>query len=440
MDLRVEKAPDGTPQESIPQRSIPQEPTPRVHAPREQPAPADSPYSWVIVAGVALNLMCTLGIANSFGVFSTYYINYIYPDESAAAIAWVGTMMSLFMLGGSVFAGPLTGRFGLRRVVLAGTAVCCVALLGASFTTALWQLVATQGAMFGAGAACILSPSVALPAQWHSRHRILATGIAVAGSGAGGMLVSELTQRLMEGVGHRWTLRALALMLLCVGGASGLLYKQRLPAPQRGVGFAAIAADRRLAIAGAAGLFVNAGYYVLWYYLPTAALGLGQTRQAANRLTVYMNAGSTAGRILAAYTAALAGPINSMIASYAACAALVPVTMLATRHMAGHIVLSAVYGALSANFISIVPIVLADAFGAHAATTAVGISNLWCAVGVLVGNPAQGAIYQRFDRPRASFVATSAWGSAAMLLAACSYAALKAAVVRGTPRSVWAAL
>ncbi|KAJ2798270.1 hypothetical protein H4S07_005734, partial [Coemansia furcata] len=121
--------------------------------------PADSGYAWVIVICAALNLMCTLGVVNSFGVFSTYYINYIYPNVSAGSIAWVGTTMSLFMLGGAIATGPLTDRFGFRLVSLAGTVICCVALLLASFTNALWQLVLTQGIMFGIGAACIFSPS-----------------------------------------------------------------------------------------------------------------------------------------------------------------------------------------------------------------------------------------------------------------------------------------
>ncbi|KAJ2681291.1 hypothetical protein IWW39_006379, partial [Coemansia spiralis] len=121
--------------------------------PPAEPIPADSGYAWVIVVCAALNLMCTLGVVNSFGVFSTYYINYIYPNVSAASIAWVGTTMSLFMLGGAIATGPLTDRFGFRLVSLAGTAICCVALLLASFTNALWQLVLTQGVMFGIGAA-----------------------------------------------------------------------------------------------------------------------------------------------------------------------------------------------------------------------------------------------------------------------------------------------
>ncbi|KAJ2511302.1 hypothetical protein H4217_007446, partial [Coemansia sp. RSA 1939] len=294
-------------------------------------------------------------LANSFGVFSTYYLNYIYPDISASNVAWVGTTISLFMLGGAVVTGPLTDRFGFRMIALSGTATCSLGLLLASFTSALWELVLTQGVMFGLGAACIFSPSVSLPAQWHVKRRPLATGIAVAGSGAGGMIFTQITQTMIEAIGHKWTLRVLALILLFVSGASGMFYKRRLPVPVGGTSLVSLAKDSRLIAVGCAGFFVNISYFVPWYYLPTAALQLGQTKQAANNLVLYMNAGSTVGRVLAAYVAIALGPINTNI------------------------------------------------FGAQAVTTAMGIMNMWCSIGALVGNPSQGAIYQSYDRPKKSF-------------------------------------
>ncbi|KAJ1661609.1 hypothetical protein GGF38_003540, partial [Coemansia sp. RSA 25] len=291
--------------------------------------------------------------------------------------------MSLFMLGGAIATGPLTDRFGFRLVSLTGTVICSVALLLASFTNALWQLVLTQGIMFGIGAACIFSPSVSLPAQWHEKRRPLATGIAVAGSGAGGMIFTAATQEMMDSIGYKWTLRALALILLCVSGAAGMFYKRRVAVPRGGVNLAAIARDPRLIAVGLAGFMVNVSYFVPWFYLPTAALKLGQTKQAANNLVLYMNAGSTVGRILAAYVAMLLGPINSIAIAYVICSVLVLVVMLAVKSMAGYIVLAVIYGGLSASFISITPLVLTNIFGMQAVTTAMGIMNMWCAIGVL---------------------------------------------------------
>ncbi|KAJ1891890.1 hypothetical protein LPJ66_006662 [Kickxella alabastrina] len=340
------------------------------------------------------------------------------------------------MLSGSIFTGPLTDKFGFRAVSLVGTIICSTALLLASFTNALWQLVLTQGIVFGIGAACIFSPSVSLTSQWHDKTRPLATGIAVAGSGVGGMLFTEITQKLMETVGYKWTLRILALILLCVSGSAGLFYKRRVPVPKGGIDFIAIAKDARLIVVGIAGFFVNTGLYMLWYYLPTAALMIGQSKHASNNLVLYMNAGSTVGRVLAAYAAMYAGPNNSIFIAYAICSVLVLVVMLAVKSMVGYIALSVIFGALSASYISITPLLLTDIFGTQVVTTAMGIMNAWCSVGVLIGNPSQGAIYQRFDRPNGSFAAISVWGFLSFFLAACSYLLLKVIAVCGSARTM----
>ncbi|KAI7833063.1 major facilitator superfamily domain-containing protein [Kickxella alabastrina] len=340
------------------------------------------------------------------------------------------------MLSGSIFTGPLTDKFGFRAVSLVGTIICSTVLLLASFTNALWKLVLTQGIVFDIGAACIFSPSVSLTSQWHNKTRPLATGISVAGSGAGGMIFTEITQKLMETVGYKWTLRILALILLCVSGSAGLFYKRRVPVPKGGIDFIAIAKDARLIVVGMAEFLVNTGLYMLWYYLPTAALMIGQSKHASNNLVLYMNAGSTAGRVLAAYAAMYAGPNNSIFIAYAICSVLVLIVMLAVKSMVGYIALSVIFGALSASYISITPLLLTDIFGTQVVTTAMGIMNAWCSVGVLIGNPSQSAIYQRFDRPNGSFTAISVWGFLSFFLAACSYLLLKVIAVRGSARTM----
>ncbi|ORX70087.1 MFS general substrate transporter [Linderina pennispora] len=400
-------------------------------------APADTGYAWVIVVCAGFCLMCTVGVVNAFGVFSTHYLNFIFPTESASNIAWIGTMLSLFMLGGSVTTGPLTDRFGFRTVALAGAVICFLALLLASFANALWQLVLTQGILFGIGAACIFSPSVSLVAQWHTKSRPLATGLAVAGSGAGGMIFTEVTQRLMTAIGHKWTLRVLALIIFVIAGSASMFYKRRVSVPRGGTDFRSMVNDPRLIIVGLSGFFVNVSYFIPWYYLPTAALKIGETKQAANNLVLFMNAGSTVGRVVAAFVAIAMGPINSISAAYIICAVLVLIVMLAVKSMVGYIVLSVIYGGLSASFISIMPLILTTFFGAQGVTTAMGIMNMYCSIGVLIGNPSQGAIYQKFDRPHDSFTAIAIWGFVGLALAGISYIMLKVLVIRGTEKRIW---
>ncbi|KAJ1941427.1 hypothetical protein GGF37_003556, partial [Kickxella alabastrina] len=219
-----------------------------------------------------------------------------------------------------------------------------------------------------------------------------------------------------------------------------LFYKRRVPIPKDGVNFVAIAKDKRLTAAGVAGLCINLRAFVIWYYLPTAALALGQTKQASNNLILYMNAGSTVGRIIAAYAAMALGPINLVISSYLVCSILILVVMLAVKSMVAYIVLAVIFGAISASYISITPPLLTEFFGTQAVATAMGIMNAWCSIGILIGNPSQGAIYQKFDRPTGSFMAITIWGSLSLFLGACCFIVLKTIVISGKLYHIWSKL
>ncbi|KAJ1997919.1 hypothetical protein GGI04_005221, partial [Coemansia thaxteri] len=80
--------------------------------------------------------------------------------------------------------------------------------------------------------------------------------------------------------------------------------------------------------------------------------------------------------------------------------------------VAGYFVFSALFGGTSTLYLAINTHILASEFGAHMVATSVGLSMACCGVGVLVGNPTLGALYERYDRPRDSFVAVSSWAAA----------------------------
>ncbi|KAJ1944419.1 hypothetical protein EC988_005995 [Linderina pennispora] len=344
--------------------------------------------------------MCTIGIFNSFGVYSTYYLNYIYPDKSAADIAWIGTTRQVISFGGSVMSGPLTDRFGFRNVSLAGAIISSSALLISSFAKPLWFAILTQGVLFGLGATLMFSMSM-----------------------------------LMESVGLQWTLRISALLIFCISGTASLFYKRRVSVPPGGNDFKAIMLDRRLITAGLAALFICIGYFVPWFYLPTAALDIGQSNQQASYLVIYMNAGTTVGRLFTAFLATAIGPVNTLIVAYIICVVMFLTVMLAAKTMAAYTALAFIYGAFSSSQFALPPVVLAGIFGPQAVTTAMGIMNMWGSIGILIGNPSQGAVYQAYDRPHKSFMAITLLGCSGLFLGIVWYGVLKVLLVRGTKKS-----
>jgi hypothetical protein len=114
--------------------------------------------------------------------------------------------------------------------VFFGACFIFAGLFLASFSNQLYQYYLTQGILYGIGASftyfvslspftcimlyannCFGKPAVSIPSQWFDKRRGLATGIAVSGSGVGGLLLSIATAQLLNSVGLGWTLRITAI-------------------------------------------------------------------------------------------------------------------------------------------------------------------------------------------------------------------------------------
>jgi MFS family permease len=112
-----------------------------------------------------------------------YFYQDVFPGTSLFQLSWVG---SLGMAVQTVI-GPLTGRLsdkiGQQIMCFIGGAFVCAGYICASFSTAYWHLLVTQGFMYGVGAGFLYFAMVTLPSQFFFRHRGMAIGIAVAGAG-----------------------------------------------------------------------------------------------------------------------------------------------------------------------------------------------------------------------------------------------------------------
>ena len=54
----------------------------------------------------------------------------------------------------------------------------------------------------------------------------MASGIAISGSGIGGLVFSILIEKLNASIGYRWCLRVLAIVVFCFMVVCGLLIRQ----------------------------------------------------------------------------------------------------------------------------------------------------------------------------------------------------------------------
>lgn len=135
-----------------------------------------------------------------------------------ATLSWIGSIcVALFFITGPINQLVIE-KMGYKYMLATGTVLCSAALILASFATQVWHVFLTQGVMFGLGASFVSLPCIGAPQQWFSERRGLAVGISFAGSGVGGLVISNISMAVINSLGYRWALRIdgiIVFVLLC---------------------------------------------------------------------------------------------------------------------------------------------------------------------------------------------------------------------------------
>lgn len=283
---------------------------------KDRSLPPDGGYGWVCVLCNALINAHTWGINSTYGVFLGHYLNSnAFPGTSPLAYAFIGGLS----ISQALLVAPL-GTFIIHRT---NTRVCLnlgiffetLSLVGASFSTELWQLVLSQGFCFGWGMGFLFTASVTILPQWFLRHRSIANALAAGGSGIGAMIYSLAAGRAIETIGLAWTFRMLAICVFCVNIVAANLTRDR----NKEVGARHNAFDLEILkrpeflLALGWGYFSMLGYVVVVFSIPAYATQIGLTAQQGYTLNAIVNLGQGVGRPAIGLTSDRFGRINTAL-------------------------------------------------------------------------------------------------------------------------------
>jgi hypothetical protein len=68
--------------------------------------------AWLVATGAAAILFCTLGYANSFGVFQAHYMLNQLEGTSPDSISWIGSVQIFLVFATGMIGGPFFDRYG----------------------------------------------------------------------------------------------------------------------------------------------------------------------------------------------------------------------------------------------------------------------------------------------------------------------------------------
>ncbi|RKP09410.1 major facilitator superfamily domain-containing protein [Thamnocephalis sphaerospora] len=365
-------------------------------------------YGWLVVLSTFLINFVVFGYVYSWGVYQSLYLTDIYKGRiTTFQLTFVGglTMALLFALG--PFFSMLNRLFGFKLLMCLGAVIQPLGILLASWTNSPWQLYFTHGALIGIGSSLIFFPSVFLPTQWFMKRRGLATGIAVSGSGIGGLAYGPVTRELIDAVGFRWCLRYVAIGSFVILVVAVLLareceatkkpldamsmHSQKDAKKEKLIDISVLKRKDFAALAMMATL-ATFGYMAPFYFLPSYASFIGLT-ESDGALFVGLSSGVNAvGRIVLGYIADMFGRVNALFSCVFFSGLTVLLIWTFSTSYGVLLLFVLLYGFSAGGFISLFPVVTAELVGLDELPNAIGLLYASNAVGNLFGPAIAGAL------------------------------------------------
>ncbi|CAO3599801.1 unnamed protein product [Absidia cylindrospora] len=290
-----------------------------------------------------------------------------------------------------LFISPVIVRLGYRRTMMIGTVLAPLGLILASFATQLWHIYLSQGILFGIGATFVFSPSIGLPSQWFDKRRAFATGIAVSGSGIGGVCLSPMTQKLIEQLGYRNALRVLGAMifgLLCI--ATALAMSRFKPSASKRPWYALVDTSllgTQFNLLVLFAFLVPFGYISAFFLMPTYATFIGVDAANGAALVSIMSATNAVCRITLGFLGDRFGRLNVMFFSTFLSAIFTMVLWQFSESYGVYVAYALLFGLSAGAFVSMIPAVTFDIVGIENVQCGLGMAYAGTTIGNLMGTP-----------------------------------------------------
>jgi MFS family permease len=385
-------------------------------------------YGWVIVAvGIVVGCIGMGGIM-SLGVFLQPMT--ASQGWSRAGVSSASTLAFLGMGVGGFLWGWLFDRYGARVVVLSGGLLQGLGLVLASRAQTLPAFLMIYGAAVGFGVGAIYVPLTAATASWFVRNRSLAVSLVSAGLALGTTLMAPLARWLIVLYDWRFAMLALGLITWAVILPAALLLRTA-PAPVETMA----AAARPAAGAAGGGMSLRAalGTPVFWslalanfaccaahsgpiFHMVSYAADCGVAPLTAATVLGAAGLAALSGRIIGGLLADRAGAKRTLVA----CLILQAVAIalyLPARDLNTLYAVSVLFGFSYGGAMPLYAILVREYFPAKIMGSVFGVVAMISTLGMALGPPVGGWLFDWYGGYGWLYVASSAIGVAAVLIA-----------------------
>lgn len=162
----------------------------------------DGGYAWFILIGCFIIYTFLIGSVKAYGVLYTEMVDYF--SSGYGNVAWIGAIASFLRLTLGPIANLLCRTFSFRIVTFIGGMMFGIGYIMSGFVTKMEHLYLTF-ICCGLGYGLTFSPCSTIISFYFEKHRALANGITVSGSGIGALVLPFLYKYLIETYGLKGT-------------------------------------------------------------------------------------------------------------------------------------------------------------------------------------------------------------------------------------------
>ncbi|PVU94313.1 hypothetical protein BB559_003029 [Furculomyces boomerangus] len=357
----------------------------------------DSNWAWFVTFAGVLNYIMMFGSFNAFGLFQEYYLNTMFVNESATAISWISTLSSACTLGIGLSGGPLMSKIGIRGATILGSFFSCLGLLLASYSTKVWQLMLTQGVIYGSGCSIVINITLTIPSLYFRKHKNLVIAIISSGSGFGPLVIAPVVKVSLQKYGVQWSFRILFFMSIVTSIFAIIAYKPLVDFKpiRKVIDFRLLKRPLTLYLS-IGGLFAQWASRIAPIYFPASITAIGQSRSAASNTILMYSATSGISRLGTSYMARRFGPNKTLVIAMLGSCILNFGLWLPTKNITVYYVFIITAGFLGPLFFPLCPVIVARSYPIHEIPMTIGIIYFSYGVGTLIGMPLTGKILDHF--------------------------------------------
>ncbi|KAF2111973.1 major facilitator superfamily domain-containing protein [Lophiotrema nucula] len=347
---------------------------------------------WLQVIGGWILAVNGWGLTNTYGHFQTYYVHHLLPSYSASSISWIGSLQLFLTMAFCLPVGILYDHGHLYSLVIAGTLLEVLGLVGTSFSTNYWQVLVFQGIMCGSGCGIVAILTSASVARWFEKRRLWAAGIVISGTSFAGMVYPLMLKSLFPKIGFAWGTRTLALIILCSNAISLTMLRKR-PGNALGKNMLEHLKDLPYVFMILSWLLTMMAAYVPFFYIQDYALNIGIDQNMAYTTLVVMNAANFVGRFALGKLADRYGGVNTLVPLNISLIAIL-LAFRAVSGLAGMLTVTILFGFASGAIISFQAFAMLGVSKDPKSQVGakMGIGYVCAAFGGLLGNPLSGAL------------------------------------------------